>query len=69
MDAENVEVFGKPSAIPAAYNWESLRRLEGTALENHYRDGATRLELIRVVQAASTISPVHKQLIVDALNG
>ncbi|MGC9521801.1 MAG: N-6 DNA methylase [Anaerolineae bacterium] len=38
MDAEQVEVFGKSSAIPEAYSWESLRRLEGTALENHYRE-------------------------------
>ncbi|MCP4542483.1 MAG: SAM-dependent DNA methyltransferase [Chloroflexi bacterium] len=37
MDEERVSVMGLPSAIPAAYNWASLRNLEGTDLENHYR--------------------------------
>ncbi len=37
MDEERVSVMGLPSAIPAAYNWASLRTLEGTDLENHYR--------------------------------
>jgi type I restriction enzyme M protein len=27
MDDENVQVLGKPSAIPAEYNWASLRKL------------------------------------------
>ncbi|MCP4594435.1 MAG: SAM-dependent DNA methyltransferase, partial [bacterium] len=34
---ERVSVMGLPSAIPAAYNWASLRDLEGADLENHYR--------------------------------
>lgn len=38
MDDEQVEVFGKQSAIPAQYNWDSLRRLEGAKLEAHYRE-------------------------------
>ena len=37
MDEERVGVMGLPSAIPAAYNWASLRTLEGVDLENHYR--------------------------------
>ena len=36
MDQEQVELWGQPSAIPAAYNWASLRGLEGTELEQHY---------------------------------
>ncbi len=37
MDDENVHVLGKPSAIPAAYNWAGLRPLAGDELEGHYR--------------------------------
>jgi len=37
MDDENVHVLGKPSALPAAYNWASLRSLSGDELETHYR--------------------------------
>ncbi|RMH12723.1 MAG: SAM-dependent DNA methyltransferase, partial [Gammaproteobacteria bacterium] len=43
MDYENVTELGKSSAIPAAYNWDSLRRLEGDELEKHYRDILTEL--------------------------
>jgi type I restriction enzyme M protein len=37
MDDENVRMLGKPSAIPAEYNWASLRSLSGDGLEDHYR--------------------------------
>ncbi len=37
MDDENVQVLGKPSAIPAEYNWASLKKLSGDELESHYR--------------------------------
>lgn len=37
MDAENVELLGKPSAVPPEYSWASLRDLSGADLENHYR--------------------------------
>lgn len=43
MDHEQVELWGRPSAIPAAYNWASLRVLEGTALEKHYLTILTEL--------------------------
>ena len=43
MDDENVQVLGKPSAIPAEYNWASLRRLSGDELESHYRQILTAL--------------------------
>ena len=38
IDQEQVETWGAPSAIPAAYNWASLRELSGGALEDHYRE-------------------------------
>src|SRR5574340_840926 len=37
MDDENVNQLGKPGAIPAEYNWASLRALSGDELEIHYR--------------------------------
>ncbi len=43
MDAENVQVLGKPSAIPAEYNWASLHALDGDELESHYRQILTTL--------------------------
>ncbi len=43
MDDENVQVLGKPSAIPGEYNWASLRRLSGDELESHYRQILTAL--------------------------
>ncbi len=43
MDDEQAQVFGRPSAIPAAYAWDSLRQLEGTALETHYREALQAL--------------------------
>ncbi len=43
MDQEQVELWGRPSAIPAAYNWASLRALNGTELEKHYLTILTEL--------------------------
>src|SRR5512140_1417516 len=43
MDDENVHVLNKPSAIPAAYNWASLRSSSGDELESHYRQILTAL--------------------------
>src|SRR5271157_1752133 len=43
MDDENVQVLGKPSAIPAAYNWSSLRGKSGDELESHSRQILTSL--------------------------
>ena len=43
MDDENVQVLGKPSAIPVEYNWASLRKLSGDELESHYRQILTSL--------------------------
>ena len=43
MDDENVRMLGKPSAIPAEYNWASLHGLSGEALELHYRQILTAL--------------------------
>jgi type I restriction enzyme M protein len=43
MDDENVQVLHKPSAIPGAYTWASLRRLSGDELESHYRQILTTL--------------------------
>ena len=31
-------MLGKPSAIPAEFNWAGLLRLDGDELESHYRD-------------------------------
>ena len=38
MDQENSTMLGKPSAIPEQYNWASLLKLDGDALEGHYRE-------------------------------
>ena len=43
MDDENMSMLGKPSAIPAACNWASLRGLSGDELESHYRQVLTAL--------------------------
>ena len=45
MDDERVRELGMASAIPEAYNWASLTRLDGDALETHYRN--TLIELGR----------------------
>ncbi|MFA5837730.1 MAG: class I SAM-dependent DNA methyltransferase [Bellilinea sp.] len=37
MDDENEHQLHKPSAVPAEYNWASLRNLSGDELEIHYR--------------------------------
>ncbi|MBN1641967.1 MAG: SAM-dependent DNA methyltransferase, partial [Anaerolineae bacterium] len=38
MDREQAEWGLRESAIPEAYNWASLRALEGAELESHYRE-------------------------------
>ena len=43
MDDENQRELHKPSAIPAEYNWASLRSLSGDDLESHYRQTLTNL--------------------------
>ncbi|KAA0266334.1 MAG: SAM-dependent DNA methyltransferase [Chloroflexi bacterium] len=43
MDAENASMLGRPSAIPPQYNWAGLQRLDGDALESHYREILTGL--------------------------
>jgi len=43
MDAENVHELGKPSAISAECNWDSLRHRSGDELETHYRHILTTL--------------------------
>jgi type I restriction enzyme M protein len=43
MDQEQVDLWRQPSAIPAAYNWASLRNLEGAELERHYLTLLTEL--------------------------
>ena len=43
MDDEQVTLSGQPGAIPPAYNWASLRDLEGAELERHYRTILTDL--------------------------
>src|SRR2546430_9524451 len=37
MDDEQVQLLGKPSAIPPEYGWQSLLGLHGDELESHYR--------------------------------
>ena len=43
MDDERVRELGLPSAIHPEYNWPALTRLDGDALETHYRN--TLIEL------------------------
>src|SRR5512135_3185498 len=43
MDQENRSMLGKPSAITEQFNWPSLLKLDGDALEGHYRDILTGL--------------------------
>ena len=43
MDDERARELGAPSAIPAEYNWASLTRLDGEALESHYREALANL--------------------------
>ena len=38
MDAENVEMFGEESAIPAGYQWEELIKLDGLDLLKQYEE-------------------------------
>src|SRR4029453_7979373 len=43
MADEQARVLGKRSAIPADYDWQSLLKLDGDALEAHYRTTLTEL--------------------------
>ncbi len=43
MDQESMSMLSKPSAIPEQYNWGSLLKLDGDALEAHYREILTGL--------------------------
>ncbi len=52
MDDENTSVLGKPSAIPEAYNWSSLRKLSGDELEVHY------LQILSKLGQGSGLIPV-----------
>ena len=38
MDAENEELFGEDSAIPAGYRWQDLVELDGFDLVKQYED-------------------------------
>src|SRR5512139_3375483 len=76
MDDENVRVLGKPSAIPAEYNWSSLRNLSGDDLESHYRQILTTLGqgsgLIPVIfrKAQNKIQdPAKLQRLVELIDG
>lgn len=43
MDAENVEMFGEESAIPAGYQWSDLISLDGLELVKQYEDTLKQL--------------------------
>jgi type I restriction enzyme M protein len=43
MDDERASQLGWPSAIPPEYNWASLTKLDGDALETHYWNVLTNL--------------------------
>ena len=43
MDDEQVQAQGRKSRIPPEYNWQSLIRLDGSALEEHYREALSKL--------------------------
>ncbi|MBN1453720.1 MAG: SAM-dependent DNA methyltransferase, partial [Anaerolineales bacterium] len=43
MDSENTSMLGRQSTVPEGYNWASLQRLDGDALESHYREILTGL--------------------------
>jgi type I restriction enzyme M protein len=75
MDDE-ARLLGKPSAIPADLNWQSLLRLDGDALESHYRHILDALGvgsgLIPVIfrKAQNKIQdPAKLRRLVDLING
>jgi type I restriction enzyme M protein len=43
MDDERVQLLGEQGAIPRELGWSSLRGLDATVLETHYREILTRL--------------------------
>jgi type I restriction enzyme M protein len=76
MDDENVQVLGKPSAIPPEYNWSSLKKLLGDELESHYRQILTSLgqgsDLIPVIfrKAQNKIQdPAKLERLVELIDG
>ena len=52
MDDEQVQMLGEVSAIPEAYNWQSLLTLDGESLEAHY------LTLLRELGTGAGLTPV-----------
>jgi type I restriction enzyme M protein len=52
MDAENVDVLGKTSAIPTAYSWASLAERDGDDLETHCR------QILQALGQGSGLIPV-----------
>src|SRR5919197_3359044 len=52
MDDEQVQLLGKPSAIPPEYGWQSLLGLHGDELESHYR------HILAALGTGSGLTPV-----------
>jgi type I restriction enzyme M protein len=52
MDDEQVQLLGKPSAIPSEYGWQSLLGLHGDELESHYR------HILAALGTGSGLTPV-----------
>jgi len=76
MDHENVEMLQRPSVIPAAHSWASLRGLDGDALEGHYRQTLSALGqgsgLIPVIfrKAQNKIQdPAKLKRLIDLIDG
>jgi len=76
MDDESVSILKRESAIPAAYNWQSLVGKQGAALEDHYRQLLRELGkgsgLIPVIfrKAQNRISdPAKLQRLIQLING
>jgi type I restriction enzyme M protein len=76
MADEQVRVLGKRSAIPEEYSWQSLLKLDGDALEVHYRTILTELGkgsgLIPVIfrKAQNKIQdPAKLRRLIDLIDG
>lgn len=76
MDDENSRLLGKPSVIPAEFNWQSLLGKEGNELEAHYRHSLTGLGqgagLIPTIfrKAQNKIQePAKLRRLIDLING
>src|SRR2546423_8017434 len=52
MDDEQVQLLGKPSAIPPEYGWQGLLGLHGDELESHYR------HILAALGTGSGLTPV-----------